>query len=173
MIIIFSILAIYLINDYLGLTDIPNTVFSKIDSFTLTVILPIDNKKIFEVMAKVEDYPKILPENYISVTIINKTNNIVFTEEEITQYGMNAKLLVKHTIIPYENHTIQVIDGISSGTNITIVYKDMATSTKLTTDVNFSKEGIPFPLRISSKSNLEHAMNTVLEKFVDYAKHMN
>lgn len=133
-------------------------------------VVDVNKEKIFNVMASIEDYPKILPKNYVSVSIINRTDNTVYAEEEVTERGIKTKLLVKHSIFPYEKHILEVVSGDAQGTIITETYEEIGSSTKLTTDIEMHLRGILMSFSFLAQSNLEHAMDTVITSFVEYAK---
>ena len=133
-------------------------------------VVDVNKEKIFNLMASIEDYPKILPKNYVSVSIINRTDNTVYAEEEVTERGIKTKLLVKHTIIPYEKHILEVIDGDARGTIITVVFEETGSSTKLITDAEIILHGSLVSFSFIAPYNLEHAMDTAITGFVEYAK---
>ena len=140
---------------------------------TFVKIVDIKQKDIFNTMAKINDYPKILPGNYVSVNIINQTNNTIYAEEEVAEIGIKTKMLVRHTIIPYDKHVLEVLNGDANGTKITEVFEGNGSTTKLTTSVNLHLHGILSPLGSLPKSNLEHAMDTIITSFVEYTKRTN
>ena len=91
----------------------------KITEFETSRLVDVPNNRIFNVMADIENFPNILPENVVSVNIVNKTDNEITAEEELFEAGIKTKLLVKHTIKPYSEHVIEIIDGDAEGTKIT------------------------------------------------------
>lgn len=80
-------------------------------------------------MANLENYPKVLPGNYISSRIINQTINTIYAEEKVAEFGIKTKMLVKHTIIPYDKHVLEVPDGDVNGTKITEIVEGNDSST--------------------------------------------
>ena len=140
------------------------------NNVTFVKVIAVKKEDIFNTMAKISDYPKILPDNFVSVKIINQTNNTIYAEEEVAEIGIKTKMLVKHTIIPYDKHTLEILDGDANGTRIIEVFEGNGSTTKLTTSVDLHLHGILSPFSSLPKSNLEHAMNTVIDKFVEYTK---
>ena len=135
--------------------------------------IPIEREKIFGVLADIENYPNVLPDNIISVNIINREENgvlVIFAEETITEAGVITTLVVKHTIIPYQKHIIEIMEGDAEGTIITMEFKQIAEGTELVTGVEIRLKGILSPFGTLLTPNLESALNTSLDSFVDYAK---
>ena len=117
-------------------------------------------------MANVENFPNILPENVVSVNILNKTDNEIIAEEELFEAGIKTKLLVKHTIKPYSEHIIEIIDGDAEGTKITQYFESSGSQTKLTTNVDLNVKGATSLIAFLPEANLVHAINTVISLFV-------
>ena len=121
-------------------------------------------------MADVNNYPYILPKNIISVEILEQDESTIIAEEEIIEQGIRAKLLVKHTFIPYEKQIIEILEGDAKGTKITANFVQVDNSTEITTDVDLELHGILSPFGFLAKGNINSAMNTVILTFSEYAK---
>jgi len=143
----------------------------KITEFETSRLVDIPNNRIFNVMANVENFPNILPENVVSVNILDKTDNEIIAEEELFEAGIKTKLLVKHTIKPYSEHIIEIIDGDAEGTKITQYFESVDSQTKLTTNVNLKVKGVTSIIAFVPETNLVHAINTVISHFVQYSKY--
>ena len=153
---------------------IGNTLIAEgITNGTFVKIVDVKKEDIFKTMAKINDYPKILPGNYVSVNIINQTNNTIYAEEEVAEIGIKTKMLVRHTIIPYKIHVLEVLNGDAKGTKISEIFEDNGSSTKLTTTLEIHAHGLLAPFAFIPKSNLESAMGTVITNFVKYTKLTN
>lgn len=137
---------------------------------SIVELTDVNKKDIFLTMADIKEYPKILPDNYISVDIINDTNGTIFAKEEVQQMGIRTKMLVKHEIIPYSKHILTILDGDAKGSTITETFDGNDSHTRLTTDIDVHLHGILSPFASLTKSNLDSAVNTVISKFVDYTK---
>jgi len=137
---------------------------------SIVELTDVNKKDIFLTMADIKEYPKILPDNYITVDIINDTNGTIYSKEEVQQMGIKTKMLVKHEIIPYSKHTLTILDGDARGSIITEFFDENDSHTKLTTDIDVHLHGILSPFTSLTKSNLDSAVNTVISKFVDYTK---
>lgn len=143
----------------------------KITEFETSRLVDVPKNRIFDVMADIENFPNILPKNVIYVNILNKTNDVIIAEEELSETGIKIKLLVKHTIKPYSEHIIEIIDGDAKGTTITQSFESAGSQTKLTTNVHLNLKGITSVIAFLPESNLVHAINTVISHFVEYSKY--
>jgi len=129
----------------------------------------IGKEVLFNTMADVENYPMILPKNVLSVVIIEQEPNVILAEETMINQGINVKLLAKHTIIPYERHTVEIMSGDAEGTKITQIFRGDESSTKLSTKIQLKLHGLLSALYFFPKDQLSHAMNTVNSSFVNYS----
>ena len=143
----------------------------KITEFETSRLVDVPNNRIFDVMANIENFPNILPENVVSVNILNKTDNEIIAEEELSERGIKTKLLVKHTIKPYSEHIIEIIDGDAEGTKITQYFESVDSQTKLTTNVDLKVKGATSLIAFLPEASLVNAINTVISHFVEYSKY--
>ena len=130
----------------------------------------IGKKVLFNIMNDVKNYPIILPGNVLSSVIIEEEPNVILAEETVMERGIKVTVLVKHTMIPYETHTVEVMNGDAKGTKIIQSFTGDESSTKLSTKIQLKLDGLLTPFYFLPKNNFEHAMNTVNTSFVDYSK---
>lgn len=128
----------------------------------------VDKKKIFDVMADVENYHLILPNNVISVEIVEKEPNMIIAREVLAEAGIKTTVLAKHTMIPYNEHTIEILDGDAKGTKIIQTFTGDEELTKMKTKVELKLKGILKPMYYVSKDNFAHALNTINSSFVQH-----
>lgn len=133
-------------------------------------IVDVDKKKIFDLMADIKNYPNIFPDNYISVSIINQTGNAIFTRETVQEAGIRITFDVKHLIIPHEQHIIEILHGDANGTRITASFDNVDSKTRITTDVEMHLKGVLTPFGLLPQSNIQHAMNTIIDGFIKHLK---
>ena len=126
--------------------------------------------QMFDVLTDVKNYPKVLPKNILSVEILETTDNSITVIQELKENIIKTKLTVKHSFIPMEKHTIEILDGDAQGTIITQYFKKMQTGFEIKTDVEFNVKGILSPVTFLPKSSLAHANDTVIKEFARYAK---
>jgi len=129
----------------------------------------IGKEVLFNTMADVENYPTILPKNVLSVVIIEQEPNVILAEETMINQGIKVELLAKHTIIPYERHTVEIMSGDAEGTKITQIFRGDESSTKLSTKIQLKLHGLLSPFYFFPKDQFSHAMNTVNSSFVNYS----
>jgi len=128
----------------------------------------VDREKIFEIMSDVKQYPNILPRNIHEVKIINRTDNVIFAEETISERGIKVKLLVKHEIFPPERHEIEIIGGYANGTKIVLFYENDSKTT-ISSDILIKATGpLAAIILFMGPNNFESAYNTVIQAFEDY-----
>jgi len=161
-----TIIVIFFMNNYLGNLLIPQEIVIKT---TTSKIVDLDKEKIFDVIADIEKYPTILPQNVISVEIINRTNNIIYANEQVSERGFQVNLLVKHVIEPYEKHTIEILNGDAKNSVITQTYETVESGTKIKTDLEIHLSGILIPFGFTAEHNIIHALNTIFDRFEEYA----
>ena len=130
----------------------------------------VGKEVLFNVISDVENYPIILPKNILSAVIVEQKPNVILAEETMIEQGIRVKLLAKHTIIPYESHTVEIMSGDAEGTKIIQTFIGNESSTKLSTKIQLQLKGLLSPLYFFPKSNFSHAMNTVNSTFADYSK---
>ena len=128
-----------------------------------------DPKQLFDALTDVQNYPKVLPKNILSVEVLNTTDNSITAIEEISENFITTKLTVKHSFIPMKKHVIEILDGDAQGTTITQSFLEIDNGMKITTDVDFNLKGILYPVGFLPKFSLQHAHDTVLNEFTIYA----
>jgi ribosome-associated toxin RatA of RatAB toxin-antitoxin module len=126
--------------------------------------------EMFDVLTDVKNYPKVLPNNILSVEILETTDNSITAIEELKENFIKTKLTVKHSFIPMEKHVIEILNGDAKGTIITQYFKQTPTGYQIQTDVEFNLKGILSPVTFLPKSSLQHANDTIIKEFARYAK---
>lgn len=130
----------------------------------------VETVRFFDLVSSIEKYPIILPQNVVSVKIIEQNDNFIIAEEEFIELGIKTKFLVKHTIIPYEKQIIEVLEGYAKDTIIEIQFDKIESGTILNIKGKINFEGILKPFLFIPKQNFIHAINTIIDNFVLYDK---
>lgn len=130
----------------------------------------VDRKMLFNVMANVANYNTVLPGNVYSVEIVEEESNMIIAKEVLAERGIKTTVIAKHTLIPYNEHTIEILDGDAKGTKIIQTFTGDEELTKISTKVELKLKGILKPFYYLPKSNFEHAISTVNSSFAEYAK---
>ena len=151
----------------------PTTSQAIITKVKFVRMLDVNKNDLFDAVADVEKYPQILPNNYLSVKIVNRTNNTILSEEKVTEHGVVLPVLVKHTLVPYGRHTMEILRGDTGGTLITATFDGNSSTTVLTINVETHIKGLLAPFAIVTQDNVEHLMDPIINSFVEYAKTKN
>jgi len=166
-----SLISVYIyVDNSIGRSDIPDILPKALSEVTVIKTVNLNVEEIFEVMTDVRKYPLILPKNIISVKILNETNNVVFAEEELAQSPVRTKLVVKHTFDSDKKHTIEIIEGDAKGTIVIQTFEEVDSETKITTNITFNLSGPLVFVKFFPESNVQHALTTVIDNFVEYAR---
>ena len=162
---------------------LPDSIFPQpVTELQITKIVDVNQEEAFLIMADIKNYPNILPRNIISVNIINQTDNNVLAEYEVVEHGIRAKLLVSHTMYPYDKHIVEVMDGDAKGTKLMQDFTTINTEieklpecdqsfdgcTKIDSRVELDLKGLLSPFSYLPKGNLDHASDTVISSFTNY-----
>lgn len=144
-------------------TEVRNYHFSK--------VVKIDKKEIFELMANLEKYPSILPHNVKSIKILNQTDNVIYAEETLSESGFNMEFIVKHEIIPFEYHSLEIISGNAKGSKITLNFVENDGNTIIDSYLEIHFSGyLKFLMLPLTERNIESAFNSVISSFESFLK---
>ena len=130
-------------------------------------IVDVDKEVIFNTFADFKNYPRILPNNILSVTNIPEKQSVY--DISLTQMGIIAKLKAEHIIEPYHKQVIEVIDGDAQGTTITQTFEPYDNKTKISIDIDLKTRGILLPFSYLPIINANHAIDTIVQSFVEYS----
>lgn len=142
----------------------------KVEKITFVNKFDINKEKIFESITNISNYPYVLPKNVVSVNILEQSENEIIAEETFVELGIKVKVKAKHTILPYEQHIIEILEGDASGTKIIQTFEEENNLTKITTDVDLNLKGLLSPFGFLPRANMESAVNTTLTSFVEYSQ---
>ena len=151
-------------------TTLPDLTPKIVTELEIIKEVEIDRDEIFLIMTDLKNYPIVLPKNIKSVQIIEDIDNEILAEYEVFEAGIYSKLIVQHTIYPYYEHTMEVMDGDAKGTKITQKFTETNSITTIHTIVELDLKGILSPFGFLPKSNLDHAANTIVTSFIDYSQ---
>lgn len=99
--------------------------------------IKVDSKKLFSVLADVQNYPKVFPKIISSVKVLNQTNDTIFTEETISYQGITRVTEIKHEIIPYKSHTITALSGEFKNSSFIVEFKEKQNRVILNAELYF------------------------------------
>ncbi len=154
-----------------GITIFPDELKTIDRTIGFDTIIQTNKIQIFNLIADVEKYPLILPDTFVEVKILDKSNNSIRTLETAKEIGIEQTLQIRHDLIPFESHEITILDGDAKGTRIVVWFNDIdEDNAKLSITLNLQLKGILVPFGLLPDSSIEHAFNTILQEFVEYAK---
>ena len=136
-------------------------------SFTKTI--KINKEQIFNTMADYQNFPKVLPQNVVSIESVATEKNTHVYKIEMIEKGIKTKLLVSHTILPLNEQIIKVLDGDAKDTVIIQKFEEQGEFTTLTTKANLKLSGILTPFKFLPIINFNHALETIVSSFVNYS----
>ena len=152
------------------LTIFPNIYKDSVVKFIINTETDLNRKVVFDTFTNVENYPKILPKNILSIKILDKTDTKIIAEEEVIEKGIRTKFLIEHEIEPYSIHRIKILEGDAKNTIISQYFKNTTSSTLIQTEVELRFAGILSPLIFLPKNNMIHAGDTIMSTFLEYAE---
>ena len=138
-------------------------------SLEFQTIVDVEKNDLFSIMANVEKYPLILPDSYVSVKILDKKDNYIIALETVKEAGIQTTFKVKHTFIENESHEITILEGDAKNSNIVVWFTDYSVNkTQISIESNLQLKGIMAPFGIVPDGNFHHALNTILDMFIEY-----
>ncbi|TLX86198.1 MAG: hypothetical protein E6L04_03935 [Thaumarchaeota archaeon] len=84
-------------------------------------IVDLPQEKVFSVIKDLGKLPSLFPDKYKSFNILEQSDNHILTEEIVSISGKEIKQKVKHVLEPNRLLKIEIIDGDTKGTILTIV----------------------------------------------------
>ena len=140
---------------------------SALTTISYSKIVDVDKEVIFNTFADFKNYPHILPNNILSVT--NTTEKQSVYDISLTEMGLTTALKAEHTIEPYDKQVIKVINGDALGTKIIQTFESYDDKTKISIDIDLKTRGILAPFSYLPIINANHAMDTIIQSFVEYS----
>ncbi|RZD41110.1 MAG: hypothetical protein CXT78_11580 [Thaumarchaeota archaeon] len=113
-----------------------------LSNISITKIVDIETKNFYTILSDVENYPRVLPKNILSVNKIEEINSSLVYEITVIEKGIKSTLLIKQDFFPYEKQILTVIDGDAKNTIISQTFQSQGNSTKLITDVEIKLSGV-------------------------------
>jgi len=145
-----------------------NLVPFQLSTISYSKTVDVDKEIIFNIFADFENYPRVLPNNILSVNNIPEKQSVY--EISLVEKGIKTKLIVEHIIELYHKQVIKVIDGDAQGTTVNQTFESIGNSTKISIDIDLKTRGILAPFAFLPQLNVNHAVDTIVTTFVDYSK---
>ena len=142
----------------------------QIHEITFSKTVDVNKTRIFNIMKDLQDYPLVFPRYILSSNIINHTNDVEYAEERTMINGIIQKFIVKHTVIPYNKQTLEILSGDARGTIITETFGGNDTLPILTTNVKLHLQGLLEPFAYVEVGIAQNQLSQAIDQFVIYAK---
>ena len=125
----------------------------------------LDCNTIFNISTDVENFHKIMPKYFKSLTIISNSLNEIIVSESIHFLGIKIKIKTKHVILKPNIHKVFILDGPVKGTSFIETYNSTLSGTKIEILVDLKFHGI-LKLIPFLKFLLIKRMNSVMSEFI-------
>jgi ribosome-associated toxin RatA of RatAB toxin-antitoxin module len=127
-------------------------------------------EKIFSLITDFEKLPERFPSRYRSLKVIDRSENSVSVEEDVTVAGREIHQITKHTMIPKHYLKSEVIDGDTKGTVVEIRLEpeghsssDNKTKVSINADLKLGKLGAV--LGVFAKGKIKGGLDRMIEEF--------
>jgi len=131
-------------------------------------IVDLPQEKVFSVIKDLGKLPSLFPDKYKSFNILEQSDNHILTEEIVSISGKEIKQKVKHVLEPNRLLKIEIIDGDTKGTILTIVLNQKSntrTEIKIDADLKFGKNGAVFG--IFAKRKIKTEIDNLINRFAN------
>jgi len=129
----------------------------------------LDCNTIFNISTDVENFHKIMPKYFKSLTIISNSLNEIIVSESIHFLGIKIKIKTKHVILKPNIHKVFILDGPVKGTSFIETYNSSLSGTDISILVDLKLHGI-LKLIPFLKFLLLKRMNSVMSEFITCAE---
>ena len=125
----------------------------------------LDRDVIFNISTDVENFHKIMPKYFKSLTVISNSLNEKIVLESIHFLGKKIKVKTKHVILKPNIHKVFILDGPIRGTSFIETYHSTLSGTNISILVDLKFHGILklFPFL---KFLLFKRMNSIMSEFI-------
>jgi hypothetical protein len=129
----------------------------------------LDCNTIFNISTDVENFHKIMPKYFKSLTVISSSLNEIIVSESIHFLGIKIKIKTKHVILKPNIHKVFILDGPVKGTSFIETYNSSLSGTDISILVDLKLHGI---LKLIPFLNflLLKRMNSVMSEFITCAE---
>ena len=129
----------------------------------------LDCNTIFNISTDVENFHKIMPKYFKSLTVISSSLNEIIVSESIHFLGIKIKIKTKHVILKPNIHKVFILDGPVKGTSFIETYNPSLSGTDISILVDLKLRGI-LKLIPFLKFLLLKRMNSVMSEFITCAE---
>ena len=132
--------------------------------------------KIFSLITDFEYLPSRFPNRYRSLKVIERSENSVTVEEDVTVAGREIHQITRHTFEPQRFLRSEVVDGDTRGTIVEIIL-DPADSgsinTKVSVNADFKLGRLGSVLGVFAKGKMKGGLDHMVEEFRNVVNKMS
>jgi len=128
--------------------------------------------KIFSLITDFENLPSRFPNRYRSLKVIERAENSVTVEEDVTVAGRDLHQITKHTFEPKRFLRSEVVDGDTKGTIVEIILDDSTdssstttTNTKVSVNADLKLGRLGGLLGVFAKGKIKGGLDHMIEEF--------
>ena len=127
--------------------------------------------KIFSLITDFENLPSRFPNRYRSLKVIERSENSVTVEEDVTVAGREIHQITRHTFEPKRFLRSEVVDGDTKGTIVEIILDDSTDSSSTTTNTKVSVNAdlklgrLGGLLGVFAKGKIKGGLDHMIEEF--------
>ena len=125
----------------------------------------LDRDFIFKLSTDIENFSKLLPKYFKSLTILESKNSEFLVEEKITFMGRSIVVKTKHVVRIPNFHSIQILNGLLKNSYFSELYEPSVSGTRITIDVKLKFNGISKFLFLFSFL-IKNQINKVMDEFI-------
>lgn len=127
--------------------------------------------KIFSLITDFENLPSRFPNRYRSLKVIERSENSVTVEEDVTVAGREIHQITRHTFEPKRFLRSEVVDGDTKGTIVEIILDNSTDSSSTTTNTKVSVNAdlklgrLGGLLGVFAKGKIKGGLDHMIEEF--------
>jgi|SaaInlStandDraft_7_1057024.scaffolds.fasta_scaffold130374_1 hypothetical protein len=138
-----------------------------LDTVTIEKFTETNFELLFDDMVNLKNYPLMIPDYIVSVDITKKIGNIEYAT--ITTSIVETSFNVKHTIIPYQSHTIEVLDGDAKETIVEQIFEKQNNLIYIKTNADIRLEGFLKVIGFFSSSQFSKIGGLLIDNMIQYS----
>lgn len=139
-------------------------------NFQLEKITDIQRDKLFRIITDFENFPKVLPDYFKDIQILNAKGNEYNIQEKIKFFGKNFDVNTKHIVKEPNIHEVYILSGPAKGSKFIENFQIIPKGTKITIDVEYRINGILKILSYFIKLKIKKDMIKTFDAFLHAAK---
>jgi carbon monoxide dehydrogenase subunit G len=137
---------------------------------TKTINAPQD--KVFSLITDFERLPERFPRTYQSLKVIEKSENSVTVEEDVTVAGRKIHQITKHVFEPKRYLKSEVLEGDTKGTVVKISLEPDSDKTKVSVDADLKLGKLGAVFGVFAKGKIKNGLEDRIQEFENVVNRM-